>query len=169
MLTAHLNHLHSHKFEAFHLKSLDDLSNEAPLHTIGLDGNEGTLRLGRHDSETKQRLKLKALKNTNVAALQKLTDQSDIWHRQQWGRLLRAPTPLQREARPHTLHRSMLRQQCQHRTCGTTTRFWPHPQGFNQHFHCTAQINLSGNTKDTQASQETLSRAKIVQVKSKQK
>lgn len=55
LTTAHLNHLHAHKFEAFHLKSLDDLSNEAPLHTIGLDSNEGSLR--RHDSETKQKLK----------------------------------------------------------------------------------------------------------------
>lgn len=59
LTTAHLNHLHAHKFEAFHLESLDDLSNDAPLHAIGLDGNEGTLILGSHDSETKQRLKKK--------------------------------------------------------------------------------------------------------------
>lgn len=52
MLIAHLKHLHAHKFEAFHLESLDDLSNEAPLDAIRLDGNEGTLRDSRHDSET---------------------------------------------------------------------------------------------------------------------
>lgn len=46
-------HLHAHKFEAFLLEPLDDFSNDASLHTIGLDGDEGTL-LG-HDSETKQK------------------------------------------------------------------------------------------------------------------
>lgn len=48
---AHLKHLHAHKFEAFCLESLDDLSNDAPLHSLGLHGNEGTLIQGRHDSE----------------------------------------------------------------------------------------------------------------------
>lgn len=48
---AHLKHLHAHKFEAFCLESLDDLSNDASLHSLGLHGNEGTLIQGRHDSE----------------------------------------------------------------------------------------------------------------------
>lgn len=51
---AHLDHLHAHEFEAFHLEPLDDLADDAPLHAIGLDGNEGTLELGSHDSETKR-------------------------------------------------------------------------------------------------------------------
>lgn len=53
----YMEQLHAHKFEAFHLEPLDDLSNDAPLHTIGLDGNEGAFLKLRHDSETKQKTK----------------------------------------------------------------------------------------------------------------
>lgn len=45
-----MHHLHAHKFEAFHFKPLDDLSNDSPLHTIRLDGNKGALLLFSHDS-----------------------------------------------------------------------------------------------------------------------
>lgn len=50
---AHLNHLHAHEFEAFHLESLDDLANDASLDAVGLDGDEGPLFQVRHDSEIK--------------------------------------------------------------------------------------------------------------------
>lgn len=46
----YMHHLHADKFEAFRLKPLDDLSNDSPLHTIRLDGNEGALFLFSHDS-----------------------------------------------------------------------------------------------------------------------
>ena len=46
-----MEHLHAHKFEALHLKPLDDLSNDAPLYTIGLDSKECTLLQLGHDSE----------------------------------------------------------------------------------------------------------------------
>ncbi len=49
-----MEHLHAHQFEALHLKPLDDLSNDAPLHAIGLDGKKGALLQLGHDSETKQ-------------------------------------------------------------------------------------------------------------------
>lgn len=75
---AHLKHLHAHKFEAFHLESLDDLSNDASLHTIGLDGNEGTLI--SHDSEIKQRLKTRfSMKQKEILRLQQITHGS-FWH-----------------------------------------------------------------------------------------
>lgn len=51
----YVHHLHADKFEAFHLEPLDDLSNDAPLHTIGLDGDEGALCQGGHDSAMEQR------------------------------------------------------------------------------------------------------------------
>lgn len=44
---------HAHKFESFHLESLDDFSNKPPLNSIGLDGNEGAF-LFRHDPEKQQ-------------------------------------------------------------------------------------------------------------------
>ena len=43
-----MNHLQAHKFGALSLKPLDDISNEAPLHSIGLDGNKGTLLILGH-------------------------------------------------------------------------------------------------------------------------
>lgn len=53
-----MEHLHANEFEAFHLKPLDDLSDDAPLHAIGLDGDECALQLFvGHDSETKQKKK----------------------------------------------------------------------------------------------------------------
>lgn len=70
-----------------------------------------------------------------------LTDLAGIWHRQQWGRLPRAPTPLQREAKLRALA-SVLSQQCKRQTCGTATHFWPHPRGFNQPPQCSAQLNF---------------------------
>lgn len=47
-LTYH-KELHGHKLETFLLETLDDLTDQAPLDTIGLDGNEGTLL--SHDAE----------------------------------------------------------------------------------------------------------------------
>lgn len=75
---AHLKHLHAHKFEAFHLKSLEDLSNNASLHTVRLDGNEGSLI--SHDSEIKQRLKTRfIIKQKETLRLQQITYGS-FWH-----------------------------------------------------------------------------------------
>lgn len=54
MLT-HMEHLQAHQLEAFDLEPLDDLSDDAPLHAVGLDGQEGALLQLSHDSETKQR------------------------------------------------------------------------------------------------------------------
>lgn len=51
----YMEHLHAHEFEAFHLKPLDDVSNDAPLHAIGLDGKKGALLQLGHDSETKKK------------------------------------------------------------------------------------------------------------------
>lgn len=51
----HMNHLHGHQFEAFLFEPLDDLSNQAPLDTVGLDGNEGALLLVSHDSVRNQK------------------------------------------------------------------------------------------------------------------
>lgn len=77
---AHLKHLHAHKFEAFHLESLEDLSNDASLHTVGLDGNEGTLIQVIHDSEIKQRLKTRfIMKQKKTLRLQQITHGS-FWH-----------------------------------------------------------------------------------------
>lgn len=77
---AHLKHLHAHKFEAFHLESLEDLSNDASLHTVRLDGNEGTLFQVSHDSEIKQRLKTRfIMKQKETLQLQQITHGS-FWH-----------------------------------------------------------------------------------------
>lgn len=51
-----MDHLHAHQLEALHLKPLDDLTNDAPLHAIRLDGDECTFLQLSHDSETKQRM-----------------------------------------------------------------------------------------------------------------
>lgn len=46
-----MQHLHPNKFEALLFKPLDDLSDDASLHAIRLDGNEcAFLQIG-HDSE----------------------------------------------------------------------------------------------------------------------
>ena len=67
-LFTYMNHLQAHKFEALSLKPLDDISNEAPLHSIGLDGNKGTLLILGHDSGNKAEGKkgLKTIKKKSV-------------------------------------------------------------------------------------------------------
>lgn len=86
-------HLHGHKFEAFGLKPLDDLSNDAPLHTIGLDGNECALLLLGHDSTTKAEKGKKKTDEGNTSlqeehkAEESLTALGRIWHSHQWGGL----------------------------------------------------------------------------------
>lgn len=47
----HRHQLHADEFEAFRLEPLDDLADEASLHAVGLDGDEGALFLGSHSSE----------------------------------------------------------------------------------------------------------------------
>jgi len=54
-----MEQLHAHKFEAFNLKPFDDLSDDAPLYTIRLNGKESALLQLSHDSETEQ------VKNSN--------------------------------------------------------------------------------------------------------
>lgn len=76
----YLEHLHAHKFEAFHLEPLDDLSNEAPLHTVGLDGNEGTLQFS-HVSEIKQMGRMKVKYNQVDAAKETLPPPPPIYSR----------------------------------------------------------------------------------------
>lgn len=49
-----MEHLHADKFEAFLLEPLDDLSDDTPLHAIGLDGKKGALFQISHDSETEK-------------------------------------------------------------------------------------------------------------------
>lgn len=46
-----MEHLHAHQFEALGLKPLNDLSDDAALHTIRLDGNERALLQISHDSK----------------------------------------------------------------------------------------------------------------------
>lgn len=158
MLTiAHLNHLHPHKFEAFHLESLDDLSDDAPLHAIGLDGNEGALFLS-HDSETKQRFKEKKKDRSKKESLQL----QGITHRSRWhlaqaavGSAAEGPDPIA-EKPDYARFGSVLSQQCRRRTCSTATQSWPHPQGFNQPFQCTPRLNAT----EVQASRGTCSWAK---------
>lgn len=47
----HRHHLHADELEALRLEPLDDVSDDAPLHAIGLDGDESALYLGIHSSE----------------------------------------------------------------------------------------------------------------------
>lgn len=51
----HLEKFHGSEFKSFLFKALDDVPDKAPLHTIGFDGNEGTLLDASHRSaaETK--------------------------------------------------------------------------------------------------------------------
>ena len=48
MLLAGLHELERDELEALLLEALDDLADEAALHAVGLDRDEGTLGLGRH-------------------------------------------------------------------------------------------------------------------------
>lgn len=53
----HRHQLHADEFEAFRLKPLDDLADEAPLHTVGLDGDEGAFFLASHSSEEREQFR----------------------------------------------------------------------------------------------------------------
>lgn len=50
-----MEHLQAHQFEAFHLEPLDDVSDDAPLNAVRLDGEECALLQLGHDSEKQQR------------------------------------------------------------------------------------------------------------------
>ncbi len=67
-----MEHLHAHKFEAFHLEPLDDLSDDASLHPIWLDGEEGALLQFSHFSETKQKTKKDEEKLKTILGRRKL-------------------------------------------------------------------------------------------------
>ena len=57
--------LHGHQLEALLLKALDDLADQAPLHTIGLDCNESTFLC--HDAENKTSAIQLLIQNTDEA------------------------------------------------------------------------------------------------------
>ena len=54
----YVQHLQPHQFEALLLEALDDVTDQAPLHAVRLDGNECALRVvghfsGNHTEEVK--------------------------------------------------------------------------------------------------------------------
>lgn len=75
-----MHHLHANKFEAFHLEPLDDLSNDAPLHTIGLDGDEGAFGQVGHDSATEQRKQNGLSSKHQVEFVKKNITHGGWWH-----------------------------------------------------------------------------------------
>lgn len=94
-----MEHLHAHQLEAFGLKPLDDLSNDAPLHTIRLDGNKGALLQISHDSKNAARKKdedkqWSAACSRSSKPETSLTRLCCICHSWRWGWPPRAPTPL---------------------------------------------------------------------------
>lgn len=58
----YMQHLHADQFETFCLEPLDDIADDAPLHSIRLDGNEGAFLKLSHDSENKTGKKRKNAK-----------------------------------------------------------------------------------------------------------